>query len=445
MGRPIVLSMNAVSRTIACGLVLVGLLVACTSAAAPTPSPTNTLQPTASTVAPTPRSTQLSTPTSNLRGSVRLWSTWDPASIATLSGLIEGFREENSGVAISVTYIPAEALRETLEAAFGSESAPTVFFAPSAWGPTFKARGVIRDIGELVSPELIEEIHPLAWSQVDYRGEVLGLPLQMEGNVLFRNRALVAQPAATLDDLVAAAKDLRTGLQVGAALDFGFPYSTPMSAACDGSLLVDQKTLAPSFGDRLGLCWLRMLKAFGESGMVFFNSDEDRALFEAGQAGWFIESTEILEQVRDAIGAGNLAVDPWPVYSETGKRLAGSVWTENAYFSTNAEEEDLVASVAFVSFLLSAESQLAFSDPQGPRMIPVRRSMEAPGFPEGRLRMALDEGVARPLSPDDGALVELLERAARGVTLQGIDPAAARDRALIELEDLQSTPTAEVR
>jgi ABC-type glycerol-3-phosphate transport system substrate-binding protein len=190
---------------------------------------------------------------------------------------------------------------------------------------------------------------------------------------------------------------------------------------------------APDLEDPVARCWLELLRDLTPAGPVFFNSDEDRELFETGQAGWLIESTEQFDQLSEALGEGGLTVDRWPVNQETGDSLAGYVWTENIYFSSEIEPEDFDAAWEFVSFLLSEDSQLALSNPNGAAHIPVHIS--APPLPGhvGQMHSALLQGTALPTSDLRPEYVEVLERAARAVSVLGTPVDLALQRAIAEL------------
>jgi ABC-type glycerol-3-phosphate transport system substrate-binding protein len=253
----------------------------------------------------------------------------------------------------------------------------------------------------------------------------------MLGNVLYRNRELAPIPAGTLEGLVEADQALRGTFNEGVAQDYGFITAAPFAAACGGQLMQDGS--APDLENPVVRCWLELLRDLAPAGPVVFNSDEDRALFEGGQAGWLIESTENFDQLSEALGEGVLTIDPWPVYQETGESLAGYVWTENAYFASNLKPEDFEAAWEFVGFLLSEDSQLALSNPNGAGHIPVHIS--APALPGhvGQMLSALLEGTALPTVGPRPEYVEVLERAARAVSVLGTPVDLALQRAIAEL------------
>ena len=398
-------------------------LWACTEA-----EPTPTIEPITADSGPTPAPTPDLQPTSEMAGSVSLWVTWKPESIRALNGLIETFQDRNPEIAFAVSYVPADELRAAIDE---TGRLPSLILAPSTWAVELFESGLTQDLSIHPTDEFRMQIHPLPWAQAIHDGQVLGIPVQMHGNVLYRNRELAPIPAGSLEGLVQADEALRGSFNEGIAQDYGFPIVAPFAAACGGQLMLDGS--APDLEGPVVRCWLELLRDLTPAGPVVFNSDEDRELFEAGQAGWLIESTEHFDRLSEALGEGGLTIDRWPVNQNTGESLAGYVWTENIYFSSELKPEDFDPAWEFVGFLLSEDSQLALSNPNGAAHLPVHIS--APPLPGhvGQMHSALLQGTALPTSNFRPEYIEVLERAARAVSVLGTPVDLALQRAIAEL------------
>ncbi len=401
-------------------------LWACTEA-----EPTPTIESVTADSGPTPAPTPDLQPTSAMTGSVSLWVTWKPESIRALNELIETFQSRNPDIAFAVSYVPADELRAAVDEVSATGDLPSLILAPSTWAVELFESGLTQDLSNQPTDEFRMQIHPLPWAQATHGGQVLGIPVQMHGNVLYRNRELAPIPAGTLEGLVQADEALRGTFNEGVAQDYGFPIVAPFASACGGQLMPDGS--APDLEGPVARCWLEMLRDLTPAGPVVFNSNEDRELFEAGQAGWLIESTEQFDQLSEALGEGRLTIDRWPVNQQTGESLAGYVWTENIYFSSELKPEDFDSAWEFVGFLLSEDSQLAFSNPNGAAHLPVHIS--APPLPGhvGQMHSALMQGVALPTSNFRPEYIEVLERAARAVSVLGTPVDLALQRAIAEL------------
>lgn len=415
-------------------LIFLSALFAACSAAAPaataTPEP---LLPTA-TASPTTLPALATPPAEGLQGRVSIWLSWGPEGVRSLNALVRSFQGRHPEVVFAVAYVPPDELRTTLEQAYSAGELPSLFLAPSMWGPELMDAGMILDLSNQRVDQLKPIVHNLAWSQVEYRDKVLGLPIRMHGNVLYRNRELASVPAATVEALVEAARPFRGTPAVGINLDYGYSTIVPFALAC-GSPLV-QEGAVPDLQGEVGPCWLGLLQELSGAGLVSFNSELDREAFQVGQAGWLVESTEIYASFANTLGEGKVAVDPWPLYEETGQQLAGYVWTENLYFRVRPEPTDLEAAWAFAAFLLSPDAQLALSNPAGAGNLPVY----AGAFPLvgalGQMHQALLGGISRPLDPPEPRYVEILERAARAVSVQGTAIDVALRKAIEELADV---------
>lgn len=410
--------------------ILALVLAACGSSA------TQAVEDETSTVPPTATQTVIpiqDTPTvTPLLGSVRIWLSWKPDAVNSLKLLTEAFSSLHPNVGFSITYFPLGEIIPTLLASTEAGSLPTVFFAPSHHGPQLLSGGVIRDLRMSLPTDLPDQLYPLAWSQVRYGETVLGVPLRMDGNVLYRNRTLVPIPAAKLSDLLESAHELRSVGLTGAFFDFATGFSAPFAVACDSDLApVDGGSGFLAAG---GLCWLELLRVMSAAGPVTIGGDEDILLFESAIVGWYLGSTEETLRLNQSLGERVVSIDPWPLYTTTGRRLSGFVWTENAYVHAGIEEADLAANIEFLLFLISPEAQLTLAGNHGGRFNSVRPSV-IPADPQlQQIKAALELGVPLPIWAGTNPYHEALERAVRAVAIQGTDSGTAHERALLEIE-----------
>jgi maltose-binding protein MalE len=293
-----------------------------------------------------------------------------------------------------------------------------------------------------ITGELHETILPLAWSQVAYQGAVLGLPLELQGVVLDRNRALVRSRPDNLEEMIEVAQELRAGGVVeGAALDMGFMYSAAHIAPCGGNLTFQADV--PVLEVDSGLCWLELLSGFSDTGPLTFDADTDKDLFLAGEAAWYWDSTEVARQLDQQLGVGNLVIDPWPHDSETGIGMAGFVWSENIYFAASTDAQETEAAWVLASFLLNEQSQTTLAEVHGAGHLPVLRELRLGTDLQQQAMDSLLDGVAYPLEPRHTRYMEPIEDAVRMVTEGRGDPEFALAVALEGVQGLFPTPTPE--
>jgi maltose-binding protein MalE len=170
---------------------------------------------------------------------------------------------------------------------------------------------------------------------------------------------------------------------------------------------------------------VNLLSAFEDAGPVEYYTDNDVNLFKAGKAGIVIDGTWNIAGLAEAIGADNLAIDPWPTYGESG-HLSGYVQTENIYLSANVEGDDQAAAWAFMEFFLSTEAQAMLANVGH---IPATVGVEVTDPLLQQAAVAFEGGAAFPVIPEMGAYWEPMDNALKSVFDADADLAEALQQA----------------
>jgi len=215
-------------------------------------------------------------------------------------------------------------------------------------------------------------------------------------------------------------------------VDLGLNFAGSQLAACDATLVTAGGE--PAFAGAPGLCWLNLLQTIGQGSRPTYNTDDDLDRFETGQASWIIDGTWNLERLLNSLGPDTLAIDPWPVHEGTGNRLAGYVWTENAYLAANLATEDLEASWEFIRYLISSEVQSILAEAGGARHLPAAAGVWVSDPLLSQAMGGLSQGVPFPINLETAVYTEPVERAIWLVVRQGAPPEAALQRALDEIQ-----------
>jgi ABC-type glycerol-3-phosphate transport system substrate-binding protein len=422
-------------------LALLGALAAaCTSQAVGAQvTPTTTL-PVPAAIPATAEPTQTQAPLSPLQGSVSIWTAWEADHVAAVSDLLESFRQQHPRVQVRLSYYRPKELEQAFKTAAAAGRGPTILLAPSAWGPALLGAGLIIDVAPRLLPEQRATIPELVWSQVSSAGALVGLPVRLRGVVLYRNRALAAQPAASLDDLLAQAAAVSTRHAAEPVFDLGFAFSGAQLTACGGTLLRAGGGLG--FDQPTGECWLNLLARFRQAGRPVFNSDSDRATFLAGHSPWLIDTTDALPEIVQALGAENVSIDAWPQTQEDDLQLSGYTWTDNAYFAAGVPVADLEASWALGNLLTGPDGQARLAQSEGSWFLPVLPTV-LPAMPLGaQAQDVLLGATALPLASNLEVYTVPLERAVVQVVAQAANSSEALRRAteLIRNELTQSPP-----
>jgi maltose-binding protein MalE len=405
-------------------LVLVVISLASCSPAAPLEDqPVIESKPALPTQTPAPLPTPSPGPESSSRGEVVIWISYEPLELESFQAAIDSFALNHPDLAFALTYYPEDQILEAFQTLAPQGRGPTILIGPSRWGQGLYEAGDILDLSALIDADLEEDIFPAAWTQARTEFAVMGLPLELKGVLLYRNRSLVEQSPATVSDWIAAQADLAVEEGYETQLDMGFTYSGSFLSTCGGRLesLADRSQL---WGP-LGLCWLGLLSELGSEATPVFNSEADLQAFINGKNPWLIDLAERRPELRAALGEDNLSVNPWPVYSNQSLPLQGYVWTENIYVASGTPSANLEAAWAFARYMLSTEAQTLMADPSVAGHIPVVASVELDDPLMVESSAMLRSGVPWPLGFTDTEFVDVLETAVVNVVQQGSNPVFA--------------------
>jgi maltose-binding protein MalE len=325
-------------------------------------------------------------------------------------------------VQFDVLYVPFDDLRGKYETAAATGGGPSVLIGAADWGPALYDAELVADISSMASEDFLRTVNAAALGAVKYKGALIGLPETIKGVVMFRNKSIIADAPASWDDLVTAAKAATQGDVVGADLERGFFFSAAHLNGLGGQLMDDKGN--PLFNDEKGVAWVNLLSSFADAGPVEYYTDNDVNLFKAGKAGIIIDGTWNMAGLADAIGADNLAIDPWPSYM--GGHLSGYVQTENVYLSANAEGDDQQAAWAFMEYFLSPEAQALLTEAGH---IPAVAGVEVTDPLMQQAVTAFEGGAAFPVIPEMGAYWDSMDNALKSVFDEGADPTAALQQA----------------
>lgn len=401
---------------LACLLILV--LTACSPGSnAQSPLSNGDIQPTRT---PAPLPTLTPVPTSPPRQLISIWLDWEYEELQGLYEVIERYEQQSHHVEFAITYYPREQLLEAFEIAAATGEGPSILLGPSSWGPSLREQGFVLNLSPLLDPGMESDVHPIAWTQAAEGTQLFGLPLELQGIVLYRNRSLAAQPVANVEDWLQIAEQMKLENRNAIALDLDLVISLPMMAAC-GDDVFDPRGEILVF-DQGGECWLDLLARLGDLGSVVIASEEDVDLFKNGQTAWLIASTTLRDNLTEAIGVTNLKVDPWPQYEKEGFPLRGFTWSENIYLVAGSTESNLEASWKFVQFLFGNEGQEILSDPDGAAHIPTTSVIEPPDSLMLEASSMLRAGIPFPLESELDIVREPLLAAIQVVVSQGADP-----------------------
>ncbi len=407
-----------------------------------------------STLTPTrtsqPRPILMATPTSTPRvisGTVTIWHSWEDAYLPALLRRIAAFQEIYPSVQFDVRYIPAIDLRASFEQAASEGWGPTLLLAPAGWGPQLYEKGMVADLSPMVGAEVLEPLNPSAVDCGRYGQALLSLPVDVRGVVLYRNRRIIPEAPATWENLLSQAKAATQGKTFGAMFDRSFFFSGAHLYGIGGQLMTAEGL--PAFNDASGLRWINLLQSFDQAGAPVFASDEDLTRFEEGNVGMIVEGTWNRQALAEAIGAENLAIDPWPLVGEG--TLSGFIQSEGIYLTPRALEEEHEISWMFLKFFLAPESQAMLAEVglvpalSGSPLVWASQKVRIDDPLIAQAMLALMDGTAYPTSPLMGIYSSQMDIALKSIFEGGV-PAeqalqTAQNEILAALSAENVTPT----
>jgi maltose-binding protein MalE len=375
--------------------------------------PAAVVAPTEAPAAPVVVATE--PPVETLKGTVTIWQAWKEAEITSLNEVIAAFQAANPDVTFDVLYVPFDDLRGKFETAAATGGGPSVLIGSADWGPALFDAELLADVTGLASTDFLATINPAALGATQYKGALIGLPQTIKGVILYRNKSIIAEPATDVDDFIAKATAATAGDVMGADFEYGLFFSAASLHAVGGALMTAEGD--PAFNDAKGVEWMENLKKIKAAGIPMENNnDNDVNSFKAGKAGWIIDGTWNITALAEAIGADNLAIDPWPA------GLSGYAQTENIYLSANTTGDDQTASWAFMEYFLSAEAQSILA---GAGHIPATLGVEVSDPLLQQASAGMAAGTAFPVIPEMGAYWDPVNNALLSVINEGTDPAVA--------------------
>lgn len=375
---------------------------------------------------PAQRPIYTSQPPQNLFQTVTIWHSWSPSETQTLEDVIREFQSIYPNVKFVLTYAPLEQLQGNFDRAAYLGNGPSLLLGSADWGPAYYDKGEVADLSSIADSQFLATINPAALNEARYRGALIGLPYAIRsGVVMYRNKTILSKAPASFDELIAMSKAATHGGTVGAYLEWSFFFSAAHLEGIGGQLM-DQNG-DPAFNTSMGVEWLKLLAAFKQAGPTVFNGNQDLETFKSGRAGIIIDGTWNRTQLAQAIGAQNLAIDPWPAYKFG--HLAGYIQTDNIYLNANISGDACYAALQFMGFFLAREVQAIMTRAGH---LPAVMDVQVDDALMRQEMAAFKGAVAYPIRPEINAYWDPLQSAMLSVINSSTDPTSALQQAFLD-------------
>lgn len=348
-----------------------------------------------------------------LSGDLRLWHSWGENRLAALEAIVADYETRCRNVTIDLVNLRSEAaVLRGFEAVAGTSAAPTALLVSSEAVRTL----AFNDQIALLMPPDTQQYSPASLETLRVRNALYGLPISIETNALYYNTDQITDPAATLDDLLTAA---RAGIGVALPRRFWTAY---WGAPAYGATLFDatgRVTLdAGGFTE-----WLTWMQQMSTQPSVMLGTDQaNRAAFASGTVAYYVGPPAALPEFQAALGSDTVRAIVLP--SGPVAAAAPILTTSALVVSSGQGEQVTEIAIDFGAFLTDIQSQQILLEEA--QQVPANVNVvleERPNFAPFR-QQSLRTTVL-PNIPQVEALLEEGDRVYRAVLDEGVPPAEA--------------------
>ncbi len=317
---------------------------------------------------------------------------------------------EDTGIEVEVVTKDFATVDQDFISQVPTGEGPDVIVSPHDKLGAYVAAGVV---APLELGDVADGFAEAALQAMTYDGNVYGVPYSIENVALVRNVDLVAEPAATYDEVIAngVAAGTEYPFLVGLSPEQGDPYhlyplqtsfgSQVFAQNADGSYDSSQLVLGDAAGVEFA-DWLSTQGAAG-AGVLNANIDGDRAreFFVAGQSPYYLTGPWNIPAISEA--GINYAIDPLP---SAGGEEARPFVGVNGFFLSSKSTNALAATNFIVNYLSTEDAQLALFEVGGrpPALIAAYETAAADDPDVAAFGAIGQTGAPMPAIPEMGAV-----------------------------------------
>lgn len=332
-----------------------------------------------------------SAPPAHAQFTLRLWYSWYGDAELLLKQWITDYQTTTANIAIQAEFVPLYELRQRF-ASTPNADRPDMFFAPSDWSGDLYANALTAPLDVKLNAAYRAQISELAWQTTRYNQKTLGVPVALDGLVLYYNSALVSADtvAKTWDDLLDQAG--KTPDKIGLSMGVGFYPTAGWLFAYGGGLIDEQGHNQLTSESALTQYFTRVKNLYDRSGgaIQIGSAGTD---FRVGNGLYAIDGTWQYWENR-AMLTPNFGVAPLP--SIDGNPWRPLVRSTLLYISASSRQMDV--SLAFGRFITNATTQTAMA--KTGLFIPVNPNAVIEDKDIATVAQFLQNGIPQPTRPE---------------------------------------------
>ncbi len=287
---------------------------------------------------------------------IQLWTQEGESDNALqyVTSLTEAFTALYPNITFEVVQKDTETLREDFQTASLAGAAPDLLWTVSDHAGPFTTAGIIQPVDEFFDMDMYVP-------SVVMNGQTWGVPIS-SGNhlMLYYNKALLPEPPADTDELIAKAQELTSGDQYGIVYNMTEPFwLTPWLGGFGGSVFAEDG-VTPTLNTQEMIDTLQFMYDLKFTyGVIPDSVDYDTAdtLFKEGKAAMLINGDWSLGGYQELLG-DDFGVAPIPMVNATGKYPAPYTSGKYFMFPKDLSGAKLNAVINFVEFATNEENQL---------------------------------------------------------------------------------------
>ncbi|WP_019812026.1 extracellular solute-binding protein [Saccharomonospora halophila] len=357
----------------------------------------------------------------SVSGTVTWWDTSDATNEApAFEELVSRFEDEYPKIDVEYVNVPFDGADDKFKtAAQSGDGAPDVMRADVGWTPTFAALGYLQPLDDTPALSGADDYLPVPMQSSVYDGQTYGVPEVTDTLALLYNkehfeRAGIEQPPETWGELRETAKKLEseidgtTGFFVNADSYFLLPFVYGQGGDYVDTdaekITIDSPEVTAAIETARGLTTDGVGTTDTSSNKYtnMQNGFKDGSVSMILNGPWSVSDALSGDAFSDADNLGVAAVPAGP------EGQGGPVGGHN--LTIYAGTPDLAASLLFVEYLNSAESQAYVAEQNN--TLPTRKSVyERPEVAENPVISAfaepVEQAVPRPSAPGAGDLYDL--------------------------------------
>ncbi|MCB0061736.1 MAG: extracellular solute-binding protein, partial [Caldilineaceae bacterium] len=271
----------------------------------------------------------------------------------TLTRVLAQLRRDCPTVIVNAQPVDQDGLAERLGTTLGSDGRIDLLMVPHRWIPPLVAAGELEDLTNTIDAETLQRYRPVGVDAMRYQGGLYGLPTTIELDVLYYNRALVEEPARSLEELrQQAAGGVPIVLETSFLHGFwGLPAHGGTFSTSNGRLTFPNESFA---------AWLTWLQTARTESNITYTMDHEalEEQFVAQTSAYYIAGPDALQRMQTALGTQNLGVALLPAGpgGDGGPLLRAT----GLLFSSRLNDTQLRLALEVASYITSVESQTVF-------------------------------------------------------------------------------------